>query len=94
MRSRWNLLVQNTFNGKYGTTWNDAATTNANTARRIVMMARMATIPMIPATGFSSSLTICASDFPSRRMELNRITKSCTAPPSTTPIRIHSVPGR
>ena len=87
-------IVAPTVNTPHGLSARALTTTNANTARRIVMMARMATIPMIPATGFSSSLTICASDFPSRRMELNRITKSCTAPPSTTPIRIHSVPGR
>src|SRR5436190_13277960 len=32
--TRWNLLVQNAFNNKYGTTWNDAAsnTFNSNTA--------------------------------------------------------------
>jgi prepilin-type N-terminal cleavage/methylation domain-containing protein/prepilin-type processing-associated H-X9-DG protein len=32
-QTRWNLLVQNAFNGKYGATYNDAATTNANTAK-------------------------------------------------------------
>ena len=51
-------------------------------------------MPMTPAVVLSSSFTICASDFPLRRIEQNRITKSCTAPPSTTPIKIHSAPGR
>ena len=47
-----------------------------------------------PAEELSSSLTIWPSDRPSRRNEQNKMTKSCTAPPSTTPIRIHNVPGR
>jgi hypothetical protein len=47
-----------------------------------------------PATLPISSRAICPSDLPSRRMEANRMTKSCTAPPSTAPMMIHSVPGR
>jgi hypothetical protein len=58
------------------------------------MIPRIATNARPPAKLFSSSFTICPSDLPFRRMEATRITKSCTAPPSTTPIRIHSVPGR
>ena len=57
-------------------------------------LARIATIATCPAAVFNSSLTICPSDFPSRRIEANRITKSCTAPPNTTPMRIQSVPGK
>ena len=54
----------------------------------------MASNAMNPAVVFNSSFTICPSDFPWRRMEQKRITKSCTAPPSTTPMRIHNALGR
>ncbi len=47
-----------------------------------------------PATGPTSSLAIWPSDLPLRRIEANRITKSCTHPPRTAPIMIQSVPGR
>jgi len=58
------------------------------------MMKSTASIAVAPAAGFTSSLAIWPSDLPSRRSEQNRIVKSCTAPPSTTPITSHSVPGR
>ena len=58
------------------------------------MIAKMATMPATPATLFTSSLAIWPSDLPSRRIDAHRITKSCTAPPSTTPTISHSVPGR
>ncbi len=54
----------------------------------------MANIAMVPATLLTSSRTISANDLPSRRTDANRMTKSCTAPPSSAPIRIHNVPGR
>ena len=47
-----------------------------------------------PPTLPISSRAICPSDLPSRRIEQNRMTKSCTAPPSTAPMMIQSVPGR
>ena len=47
-----------------------------------------------PPTLPISSRAIWPSDFPSRRMEQNSITKSCTAPPSYAPITIHRNPGR
>ena len=49
---------------------------------------------MKPPTLPISSRAIWPSDLPSRRMEANRITKSCTAPPSTAPMMIHSVAGQ
>jgi hypothetical protein len=64
--------------------------TPASTASRITMIASMASTPITPAVELISSRTICASDFPSRRTEQNRITKSWTAPPSTQPIRINT----
>ena len=69
-------------------------TTSASTASRITMMASTATMASRPVTGPVSSLAIWPSDLPSRRIEANRMTKSCTAPASTTPITIQMVPGR
>ena len=69
-------------------------TTSASTEIRMIMIPRMATSATPPATGPISSRAICPSDLPLRRMEAQRMTKSCTAPPSTTPTRIHRAPGR
>ena len=87
-------IVAATVNTPHGLSASAFTTTNASTASRITMIARIATSPITPANEFSSSFTICPSDRPCRRIEQNKITKSCTAPPSTTPMRIHSVPGR
>ncbi|MCG3778153.1 MAG: hypothetical protein JW388_0861 [Nitrospira sp.] len=87
-------MVAPTVNTPHGLSASAFTTTSASTASRMIMMARMATRPIDPAVEFNSSRTICASERPSRRIEQNRITKSCTAPPSTTPMRIHNVPGR
>ena len=54
-------------------------------------------VPIIaaqPPTGPSSSRAIWPRLRPSRRVEQNMITMSCTQPPSTAPTRIQSVPGR
>ena len=45
------------------------------------MISSTVTRAMKPPTLPISSRAICPSDFPLRRMEANRITKSCTAPP-------------
>ncbi len=87
-------MVAPTVKTPHGLSANARTTTNASTASRMIIMARIATMPMAPAMVLSSSLTICASDLPSRRIEQNKIIKSCTAPPSVTPINIQSVPGR
>ena len=58
------------------------------------MIAKIATIAAMPATGLTSSFAIWPSDLPSRRIDAHRITKSCTAPPSTTPAISQIVPGR
>ena len=68
-------------------------TTRASTASRMIMIARIAIIAKSPVTGPISSLAIWPSDLPSRRMEPKRITKSWTAPPSTTPKTIQMVLG-
>src|SRR2546429_9386367 len=59
-----------------------------------ILMNSPASIAVAPAAGFTSSFAICPSDLPSRRSEQKRMTQSCTAPPTTTPITSHSVPGR
>ena len=69
-------------------------TTRPSTAIRMIMMPRIATSETLPAMGPISSRAIWPSDLPSRRTLAARITKSCTAPPTTTPIRIQSAPGR
>ncbi len=58
------------------------------------MMESTATMAASPVTGPISSLAIWPSDLPSRRIEPKRMTKSWTAPASTTPKTIQSVPGR
>ena len=69
-------------------------TTSATTASRITMISSTVISAAKPPILPISSRAIWPSDLPSRRMEQNRITKSCTAPPSTAPMMIHSVPGR
>ena len=69
-------------------------TTSASTAIRMIMIPSIATSAVKPATGPISSFAIWPSDLPSRRMDAQRITQSCTAPPSTTPTTIQRMPGR
>jgi hypothetical protein len=69
-------------------------TTSASTASRITMMAAMPSIDTTPAALPISVRIISPSDRPSRRVEKNSTSMSCTAPAKTTPNRIHSVPGR
>ena len=58
------------------------------------MIASTPTSASEPGIGPSSILIISPSDLPSRRTDANSTMKSCTAPATTTPARIHSVPGR
>ncbi len=69
-------------------------TTSATTASSTTMISSTVTSATSPPTLPISSRAIWPSDLPSRRSEANRITKSCTAPPSTAPAMIQSVPGR
>ncbi len=71
-----------------------STTTRPSPASATTTMPRMATAVMSPRKGPSSSRAISASDRPPRRTEATRMTKSCTAPPRTTPKRIHVYPGR
>ena len=75
--------------------WRSAlTTTSASTAMRITMMEKTPTRAAKPPMGPISSFAIWPRERPSRRRLPARMQKSCTAPPSTTPTRIHSVPGR
>ena len=69
-------------------------TTSARTASRMIMIDSTATSAAMPPTGPISSRAIWPSDLPSRRMEKNRTTMSCTAPAKMTPTMIQIVPGR
>ena len=78
----------------HGLDFNAFTTTSANTAISTIMMPSTATSAVYPATGPISSFAIWPSVLPLRRMEAQRMTKSCTAPPTTTPITIQRMPGR
>lgn len=69
-------------------------TTRASTPSRMIMMAKTASSAAAPPARPISSRAICPSDVPSRRMDRNSTTMSCTAPAKITPATIHSVPGR
>ena len=69
-------------------------TTSARTASRMIMIANTAISAAAPPTGPISSRAIWPSDLPSRRIEKNRTTMSCTAPAKMTPTMIQIVPGR
>ena len=69
-------------------------TTSARTAIRMTMIEKTPTIAANPPTGPISSLAIWPSERPSLRTLPQSTQKSWTAPPRTTPNRIHRVPGR
>ena len=69
-------------------------TTRLMTPSRITMMSRTVMSAVPPPMGPISSRAIWPRLLPLRRTLANRMTKSCTAPPSTTPMMIQSVPGR
>ena len=58
------------------------------------MMRKVPISAAAPPTLPSSSRAICPIERPSRRVDRNSTTMSCTAPPSTPPAKIQSVPGR
>ena len=87
-------MVAAMVNVPHGLPFSALTTTSAITASRMIMISSTVTSAMKPPTLPISSRAIWPSDLPSRRMEANRMTKSCTAPPSTAPMMIHSVPGQ
>ena len=68
--------VHRMVNTPQGLSFSAFTTTSASTASRMTMMASTATMASSPVTGPVSSLAICPSDLPSRRMEPNRMMKS------------------
>lgn len=78
----------------HGLSFRAFTTTSPTTERRMIMIISTASSDMNPAILPTSSRAIWPSDFPSRRMLANNTTKSCTAPPSAAPTRIHKAPGR
>ena len=93
MKSAMGIVVDSV-KRPHGLSRSALTTTSASTASRMIMIAKIATIAAMPATGFTSSFAIWPSDLPSRRIDAQRIRKSCTAPPSTTPAISQIVPGR
>ena len=69
-------------------------TTRASTARMMIMIAKTAIRAAMPPTTPISSRTIWPRLLPSRRIEKNSTTMSCTAPAKMTPTMIQIVPGR
>ena len=69
-------------------------TTSASTASRMIMIENTASSAATPPTGPISSRAIWPRLLPSRRIEKNRTTMSCTAPAKMTPTMIQIVPGR
>ena len=78
----------------HGESFSAFTITSATTASRITMIASTAISAIIPPRLLTSSRAICPSDLPSRRIEQNRIVKSCTQPPSAAPTISQSVPGK
>ena len=87
-------MVMATVNVPQGLPARAFTTTRASTASRMTMIIRMPIMATTPAALPISLRIISPSERPSRRVERNRMTKSCTAPANTTPVRIHNVPGR
>ena len=69
-------------------------TTSARTASRMIMIEKTAISAAMPPTGPISSRAIWPRLLPSRRIEKNSVTMSCTAPAKMTPTMIQIVPGR
>ena len=87
-------IVAAMVNRPHGLAVSAFTTTSASTARMMIMIASTPTSASAPGIGPSSILIISPSDLPSRRIDANSTMKSCTAPATTTPTRIHNVPGR
>ena len=87
-------IVAATVNVPHGLSAKALTTMSASTARMMTMIMKVPNSAMTPGTGPSSVRISSPSERPSRRMETNRTMKSCTAPATTTPAKIHSTPGR
>ncbi len=81
-------------NVAHGEDFNAFTITSATTPSKMIMMASTASCAMNPPRRLTSLRAISPSVFPSRRMEQNKITKSCTHPAKAAPAISHSVPGK
>jgi hypothetical protein len=87
-------IVAATVNVPQGLSARALTTIRDRTARMITMIMKVPNRAMTPGTGPSSARISSPRERPSRRMETNSTMKSCTAPATTTPARIHITPGR
>ncbi len=87
-------MVAAIVNVPHGLPLSALTTTRATTASKTIIISSTVMSETIPPTLPISSRAICPSVLPSRRIEQNKMTKSCTAPPRTAPNRIHNTPGK
>ncbi len=87
-------IVMARVNVAHGDDFSAFTTTSATTPSKITMMARTASCAMNPPRLLTSSRAICPIDLPSRRIEQNKMMKSCTHPAHAAPAISHSVPGK
>ena len=87
-------MVQAMVKSPQGLAFRAFTTIRASTAIKMIMMKSTASMAVSPAAGEISSLAIWPRDLPSRRREQQRMVRSWTAPPSTTPITSQRVPGK
>ena len=87
-------MVAATVNMPHGDSARAFTTISASTARMMTMIMKVPNSAITPGMGPSSDLMRSPRERPSRRVEMKRTMKSCTAPANTTPARIHSMPGR
>ena len=87
-------MVRKIVNVPHGESASAFTTARPRPARAITTTKRIASMAMNDASGLISLRAIAASDFPLRRTDDARITKSCVAPAMTTPKASHSSPGR
>ena len=87
-------IVAATVNVPQGLSAKAFTTINASTASKIVMIMNVPNSAITPGTNPNSDLIKSPRDRPSRRVEINKIMKSWTAPAKIAPTRIHIIPGK
>ena len=87
-------IVMANVNVAQGEDFNALTITSATTPSKITMIASTASCAIKPPRLLTSSRAISPSVFPLRRMEQNKMMKSCTHPANAQPAINHSVPGK
>src|SRR5436190_18983827 len=87
-------IVIASVNVAHGEVFSAFTTTSATTPNKIIKIASTASCAMNPPRFPTSSRAISPNDFPLRRIEQNKITKSCTHPANAAPAINHNVPGK